>query len=83
MAEAGIEGLPWPPGAPGFKLPLPVEMKSLYRLNIVGDAERPALGSCPLGEDSLVEGGKVRIYKNSSARLGSGVDHLRSSPGAL
>lgn len=76
MAETGTEGPPWPPCVPGFKLPLPVKMKPLYKLNIVEDAEKPVLGSCLQGEDSLVEGGKMGIYKNSSASLGS-------SPGAL
>lgn len=42
----------------------------------MGDAEKPVLGSCLQGEDSLVEGGKMGIYKNSSARLGSGTRPL-------
>lgn len=76
MAEAGIEGLPWPPCVPGFRLPLPVKMKPLHKPNTVGGAEKPVLGSCPQGEDSLMEGGKMGISKNSSARRGSGTRPL-------
>lgn len=38
----------------------------------MGGAERPALGSCPQGGDSLVDGGRVDVYRHSSRRLGSG-----------
>lgn len=38
----------------------------------MGDAEGPALGSCPQGGDSLVDGGKVDVYRDSDTRLGSG-----------
>lgn len=57
---------------PAFKVPLPVETKPLCRLSIVGGVEKSGLGFYTQGDDSVVEGGKMGVYKNSSARLGSG-----------
>lgn len=49
----------------------------------MGGAERPALGSCPQGGDSLVDGGRVDVYRHSSRRLGSGARLLGLSLSAV
>lgn len=74
-------------GRPGLRgslvlsFQLPVKRKPLYKRNLVGGAEKPVLGSCPQGEDSLVEGGDLQQIQVQGWALK--LDHLGSSPGAL
>lgn len=58
-----MEGPPWPPWVPGFKLPIASEKEAFVQTELVGGAEKPVLGSCPQGEDSLVEGGDLQQFK--------------------
>ena len=76
MVETNLEGLSWPPCVLGLKVPLPVEVKPLCSPSMLGAAEKPGPGSCPQGEDSLEEVGKMGVYKNPSTRLGSGARPL-------